>query len=228
MSDFAYRLKTADIGAIVLDEGLVVRSVSPSVAAMLGVAAERLLGRRLHDMHPGEARARVELLLAQAREARQSAASMLVPFPGRTIHVRVCPLDGEAGGFAVVLHALQAEGAKASAPARYLLKLPVESGPVTLFIDPETVFYMQAEGHYSRLHAGSGDHFCALPLAELERRLDPAAFFRPHRSFLVNLRHIAAFRRRDTGAELVMARPEGHVVPVSRGRVAALKEMLAV
>ncbi|GAA0587190.1 PAS domain-containing transcriptional regulator [Caenispirillum bisanense] len=231
MSDFAYRLKTTEIGAIVLAADLTVRAVSGSVAALLRVAADRLVGRPLLDMHPGEARARVELLLAQARQAREAAASMMVPYPGRTIHVRVCPLAGGDDGFVVVLHGLD-DGPQARPtdpqPGRFLLKLPVESGGVTLFLDPDTAFYLQADGHYSRVHAASGSHFCALPLADLERRLDPAVFFRPHRSYLVNLRHVGGFRRRDTGAELVMARPEGHAVPVSRSRVAALKDVLAV
>lgn len=231
MSDFAYRLKTTEIGAIVLAADLTVRSVSGSVATLLRVAPERLVGRPLLDMHPGEARARVELLLAQAQQAREAAASMMVPYPGRTIYVRVCPLAGGEAGFVVVLHGLD-EGAGGRAadpqPGRFLLKLPVESGGITLFLDPDAAFFIQAEGHYSRVHAAGGSHFCTLPLADLERRLDPAVFFRPHRSYLVNLRHVGGFRRRETGADLVMARPEGQAVPVSRSRVAALKDVLAV
>ncbi len=236
VSDFAYRLKTAETGAIVLDGDLRVIALSPTVAALLGVDGGRLLGRPLLAMHAPEARARVDLLLAEAREGRQ-AASMMLPFPGRTLHVRVCPLEGQGGGgFIVILHALGddagvAAGAGPATPpasARPLLKIPVESGAVTLFIAPESVFYLQAEGHYCRIQAASGGHFCPLSLADLERRLDAALFFRPHRSFLVNLRHVGAFRRRDGGAELVMSEPDGHVVPVSRSRVGALRDMLAV
>lgn len=230
MSDFAYRLKTADIGAIVLDSDFTITDVTPSAAAMLGVEAATLAGRPLLDMHHApEARAKVDLLLAQAASARQPAASMMVPMPGRVLHVRVCPLDGRGGGYVVILHGVDAAPSQQHPePPRRLLKVPVESGGVTLFIEPETIFYVQAEGHYSRIHAAAGAHFCTLALADLERRLDPAIFFRPHRSFLVNLRHVGAFRRRDTAAELVLDRPAGRVVPVSRGRVQTLRELLAV
>lgn len=160
---------------------------------------------------------------------------MMVPFPGRTLHVRACPLDDGAsdagGGYAVILHSLEPDAATTSTARRTaprLLKLPVETGGITVFVDPETVYFVQAEGHYSRLHTSAGDHFCALALAELERRLDPEVFFRCHRSYLVNLRHVSAFRRRDATGELVMARPRDHVVPVSRSRVPHLKELLAV
>lgn len=230
MSDFAYRLKTAEIGAIVLDRDLAVADITPSAAALLGVEAGRLIGRPLLAIHAPEARAKVELLMAEARQARQAAASMIVPFPGRTVHVRACPLAGEGGGFIVILHDLQDETADAgrTRSGGWLLKVPVETGAVTLFVEPANVAYIEADGHYSRIQGADERHFCSLSLAELERRLDPAVFFRPHRSFLVNLRHVQAFRRREGSAELVMARPEGQVVPVSRTRVQDLRDRLAV
>lgn len=56
VNDFAYRLKTVDIGAIILDANLMIRSISPSAAALLGVDAALLIGKPLLAMHPGDAR----------------------------------------------------------------------------------------------------------------------------------------------------------------------------
>ena len=68
-----------------------------------------------------------------------------------------------------------------------------------------------------------------MTLAELERRLDPARFFRIHRAILVNLAWIGDLQADDLGhltAGLKDARRTE--LPVSRDRVRALKERLGL
>jgi two-component system LytT family response regulator len=67
------------------------------------------------------------------------------------------------------------------------------------------------------------------PLVELERRLDPARFFRVHRGTLVNLGWVHELHT-DVAGQLVIRlrgdkRPE---VQVSRDRVRPLKERLGL
>jgi DNA-binding LytR/AlgR family response regulator len=77
---------------------------------------------------------------------------------------------------------------------------PVEKIPVvgasggTELLDYDQIYYVQADGDYSRVHAYDRAYLSTSSLAELERRLPPG-FARVHRSHLVNLAKVAAVRR---------------------------------
>ncbi|HET7341169.1 MAG TPA: LytTR family DNA-binding domain-containing protein [Methylomirabilota bacterium] len=74
-----------------------------------------------------------------------------------------------------------------------------------------------------------GEHMLDQPLVELERRLDPARFFRIHRATLVNVEWIREVRPDEDGHLLVCLKdPRRTELAVSRDRVRALKERLAI
>jgi len=55
-----------------------------------------------------------------------------------------------------------------------------------------------------------------LSLSDLEDRLDPAMFFRCHRSHIVNLRHVTEIERDGDSLHLVCPKPELARVPSAR------------
>jgi two-component system, LytTR family, response regulator len=59
-----------------------------------------------------------------------------------------------------------------------------ERGQVTL-LDLASIDWIETQGNYLALHAGSSVHLIRDSLARLEARLDPAQFLRVHRRFLV-------------------------------------------
>src|SRR5262249_32273337 len=75
-------------------------------------------------------------------------------------------------------------------------KIPVVgSGGGTELIDHDQVFYVQAEGDYSRVHVFDRSYLSTASLRELERVLPADRFVRIHRSFLVNVGKVASVRR---------------------------------
>jgi two-component system, LytTR family, response regulator len=75
-------------------------------------------------------------------------------------------------------------------------KIPVVgSGGGTELIDQDQVFYVQAEGDYSRVHVYDRSYLSTASLRELEGALPADRFVRIHRSFLVNVEKIASVRR---------------------------------
>ena len=71
------------------------------------------------------------------------------------------------------------------------------------------------------------EHMLDMTLAELERRLDPARFFRIHRAIVVNLAWIGQLQADDGGHLIAGLKDARHTeLPVSRDRVRALKERL--
>ena len=61
-----------------------------------------------------------------------------------------------------------------------------ENGRV-IFVRPETLEWIEADGNYVRLHAGNQAHYVRTTLARLESQLPPGKFMRISRSALVNL-----------------------------------------
>src|SRR5262249_26216521 len=75
-------------------------------------------------------------------------------------------------------------------------KIPVVgSGGGPELVDPEQVFYVQAEGDYSRVHVYDRSSLSTESLRELEGALPADRFVRIHRSFLVNVGKVASVRR---------------------------------
>jgi len=73
------------------------------------------------------------------------------------------------------------------------------------------------------------EHMLDMTLVELERRLDPARFFRIHRAIVVNLAWIGQLQADDGGHLIAGLKDARHTeLPVSRDRVRALKERLGL
>jgi len=71
-------------------------------------------------------------------------------------------------------------------------------------------------------HAGRARHVLHLSLNKLEERLDPERFVRVHRTHIVNMAHVTAFRRQGRN-RLVAELKDGATIPVSRTKAASLR-----
>jgi two-component system LytT family response regulator len=81
------------------------------------------------------------------------------------------------------------------------------------------VVRLQSEDDYVAVHVGGRRHLVHVPLAELERRLDPGRFLRVHRSHVVNLDHVEAFEAQPDGrVEVVLKDGERLVASRTRSR----------
>lgn len=103
-------------------------------------------------------------------------------------------------------------------PERFLVrKLGKE-----FLVSANDIEVLQASGNYVNLRVRGREYPLRTTMAAIEPRLDPARFVRVHRSYMVNLDHIAEIEPLDTGdARLVMR--DGSKVPCSRRYRAALK-----
>ncbi len=75
--------------------------------------------------------------------------------------------------------------------------------------------YLQASGNYVNLHVNGRAYPLRITMAALEPRLDPGRFVRVHRSWMVNLDHIAEIEPLDAGEARLLLR-DGTQVPCSR------------
>jgi NO-binding membrane sensor protein with MHYT domain len=111
-------------------------------------------------------------------------------------------------------------------PAR---QVPYEREGRTLFAEPAGISAFRAEGHYTILYRGTDKALCPWSISEAERRLSGTEFLRVHRSYLVNPAHVTGYERRKDGGVIFLGGAPGlGAVPVSRARLAEVRDLLGL
>ncbi|MFL5385277.1 MAG: LytR/AlgR family response regulator transcription factor [Longimicrobiaceae bacterium] len=119
-----------------------------------------------------------------------------------------------------------AEAAPSTEPARHATRLVVKSAGRTVFVRAEEVDWIEADDYYAKLHVGGKTHLLRETMGSLEARLDPARFFRAHRSAIVNLDRVREVQFL-FGGEHVVILHDGTRLKLSRSRLEKLEAMLA-
>lgn len=100
-------------------------------------------------------------------------------------------------------------------------RLFVRSGNGVIPVLVSEVSWFEASGDYVTAHTSRSRYLLHLSLNRLESRLDAKRFVRIHRTHIVNLDHVVAFRRQSRG--LMAELRDGTRVPVSRERAREIR-----
>ncbi len=107
--------------------------------------------------------------------------------------------------------------------------VPYEQDGQTLFTDRNSIAAIQAEGHYTVLYVNNQKLFCPWSISEAEARLPAPEFIRSHRSYLINPARVSGFeRKKDNGVCFFETQDAHFTVPVSRARLAVVRDALGV
>jgi two-component system LytT family response regulator len=119
------------------------------------------------------------------------------------------------------------QGAMAAArpPEGRCHRILVRDGPRVHVIPVDKVDYVQAQDDYVCFRAEGKEFLKEQTLAETEAALDPAAFVRIHRSYLLNLARLVRVDQ-DERENRVAVLPDGRRLPVSRAGYARLSALL--
>src|SRR5262245_50854861 len=109
----------------------------------------------------------------------------------------------------------------------YLERIAVETRGQVRVVPVEDIEYITASGPYAELHAGGRAHVIRERMQTLEERLDPARFFRIHRSAIVRLDQIETLLR-DPGGDYGVKLRSGVQLSVSRNRVEQLERWMGL
>lgn len=160
--------------------------------------------------------------LPAGRDAPWTQAQTIYP-PSPMTAFAIAPRTGGTKALPVLrgtgtdsLRLAQTLRAEPDAPdRRYLQWLLVPDRGDAVALPVSRIDWIGAEDNYLRIHAGARTYLIRETMERLSGLLDPAAFLRIHRSTLVNLHRVKAFRRwgaRDylvileSGTELRMSR----------------------
>jgi two-component system LytT family response regulator len=109
----------------------------------------------------------------------------------------------------------------------WLERIAVEMRGQVRVVPVADIDYVTASGQYAELHAGDKTYLIRERMQTLEERLDPAVFFRIHRSAIVRLDRIETLLR-DAGGDYAVRLKGGAQLSVSRGRIEALEKWMGV
>ena len=117
-----------------------------------------------------------------------------------------------------------ASGEPPSEP-KYAPHLVSRVGTRDIIISLDSVEYIEADDVYAAVITADRRHLLRTSLDALERALDPAAFVRIHRSYIVPFNRVTEIRRdKRSGPELVLN--SGVTLPVSRRRRGSIDMLL--
>jgi two-component system LytT family response regulator len=117
-------------------------------------------------------------------------------------------------------------GAPGAKP-EYLERIAVETRGQVRVVPVGDIEYITASGPYAELHANGRAHVIRERMQMLEERLDPAKFFRIHRSAIVRLDQIETLLR-DPGGDYGVKLRSGVQLSVSRNRVEQLERWMGL
>ena len=92
-------------------------------------------------------------------------------------------------------------------------------------IPVERIDYLESQDDYVAVRCGERSYLKEQPLGDLEAQLDPAAFVRIHRRYVLNLARLAKIEMGLSESRVAVLR-DGTELPISRTGYARLKELL--
>ena len=110
---------------------------------------------------------------------------------------------------------------------KYIQKVVCTMGRKKQWLPVSEISWLSSENHETVVHDKEGiEYFCPLSLAALENRLDPASFFRCHRSHVINRAYIRGFSSEEN--QLILTPYPNTPIPISRRLKQDFKKFLGV
>lgn len=118
-----------------------------------------------------------------------------------------------------------AEATGTANPQGYITRLVVKNAGKVLFVRADEIDWIEAADYYVRLHISRKSHLLRETMSALEEKLDPAKFFRVHRSAIVNLDRVVEIQPYFHGEHILLLQ-DGSKLKLSRARKEKLEQVL--
>ncbi|MEJ1960186.1 MAG: LytTR family DNA-binding domain-containing protein [Gammaproteobacteria bacterium] len=163
--------------------------------------------------------------LIELEEVDRLSEQLLAVLQGGSGTAAAAAQAGAAAGLAPSSGLPAAPGS--GARPEYLERIAVETRGQVRVVPVGDIEYITASGPYAELHANGRAHVIRERMQMLEERLDPARFFRIHRSAIVRLDQIETLLR-DPGGDYGVKLRSGVQLSVSRNRVEQLERWMGL
>ena len=112
-------------------------------------------------------------------------------------------------------------------PDAWPQRLLVPDGKRMTFIRISDIHYIEALENYISIVTSDQSYMLLKTMNEIEKQMDPAHFFRIHRSYLVNVNEVSSIELWEKGSHLIKLN-SGQNLPLSRRRVKKFKERFGI
>jgi DNA-binding LytR/AlgR family response regulator len=147
----------------------------------------------------------------------EGAVDFLVkPLSTERLRRTVARLRSRIGETPAILEPLLAGLREALEKRRGLRWISVLEGRELRFVTTDEILFFRSDHKYTAAVTAHGEHLVSHPLKQLVEELDPEAFWRVHRSYVVNLRAILSVRKGAGGALEIVLRDHPDRIPVSQ------------
>ena len=177
--------------------------------------------------HPEVALPRLELEAADLLVrplGRERIVTCLARVRRRLAQRRIAELALEIAGAAAAIHGM-APARPAGLASRYPDQMTIRVRRRMFALPMADIAWIEGASQYSRVHAKGGEYLLSRSLASLECELDPARFFRIHRSAIVNAAYVREVMSRGDGRYNVYLQG-GEALPLGRARRETLHRLL--
>ncbi|HWN06998.1 MAG TPA: LytTR family DNA-binding domain-containing protein [Steroidobacteraceae bacterium] len=154
---------------------------------------------------------------------RERLVTSLARARRRIAERRIAELALEIAGAAAAIHG--PAPVPASLQSRFPDQMTIRVRRRMFALPVEDISWIEGASQYSRVHAKGGEYLLSRSLASLECELDPARFFRIHRSAIVNAAYVREVMSRGDGRYNVYLRG-GEALPLGRARRDTLYRLL--
>jgi two-component system, LytTR family, response regulator len=106
------------------------------------------------------------------------------------------------------------------------LRISISNSDGTWFVPAASIICVEGDGRYSRFYLADGrEYLVSRNLGELEEELSSAKFFRVHKSWLVNCRHVVRISSADGGFAILS---NGKEIEISRRKRAEFMQVMGM
>jgi DNA-binding LytR/AlgR family response regulator len=156
----------------------------------------------------------------------EGAVDFLVkPLSVERLRRTVTRLQTRIGEAPPVLESLLTELRHALDRRRRLRWISVLEGRELRFVTTDEVLFFRSDHKYTAAVTREREHLVSRTLKQLAEELDPDAFWRVHRSYVVNLRAILSVRKLGGGGLEIVLRDHPERIPVSHAYSRRFKQM---
>lgn len=154
---------------------------------------------------------------------RNAVDYLLKPFSKERFDQAIGKWMNQSGGKTALAQLMEDQVPAGSGRDRIVVR---NQGEISI-VPVSEVMYLEAFDDYVKIFTANSYYLKKRTMSHFEKLLDPGVFFRTHRSYIINLRHLARVEPFAKNSYVAVLR-DGRRVPVSRSSYSRLKSVFGI